>query len=400
MRLSSSTIFNQGAASISAQQSDLFKTQRQMASGLRMAAPADDPVAASAVLRTGQALAFTAQHAANQGSAMATLVQAESATGAIGDVLQDARQLLLSSVNGAYADSDRRAIATELAGRLAQLAGMANTRDGAGAYLFAGFNDTAPPFALTATGAIYSGDDGIRELQVGAQRRIAVSANGADMLMRIPSGNGVFAVSAAPANTGEGVIDPGRVTNPAALTGHQYQLVFSSAVAYDVLDITAGTTVSSGNVYSSGTAITVAGMQTALAGQPAAGDRFNLDPSVHQSVFATLSSAIAALNAPAPTGAGRAAIANQVSRAVTGLDRAFDQVLTTRTSLGTRLSEIDILKTVTSAAYNDQQRRLSELQDLDYAKATTDFSRQKTTLEANQQTFAQLSKLSLFDFLR
>lgn len=399
MRLSTNLIFERGTDSIVARQSELFKTQQQMATGRRVLTPADDPVAATLALRTQQGLSLTRQQAVNQEAAVSTLNLTDSATGSIGDVLQEVRQLLVASGNGGYADSDRRSLATELSGRLQQLAGLANARDGASGYLFAGFNDTAPPFGLTSTGASYGGDDGVRELEVAPQRQLAVSTNGSTMLMRVPSGNGVFAVSAAAGNSGTGLIDPGRVVTPAALTGHQYRLVFTGPASFDVLDLTTAATVSSANSYTSGTAIGVAGMQTAITGSPAAGDTFDLAPSTHQSVFTTFVNAIAALNTPASTPAAATAIANQVSRAITDLDRAFDSVLTMRTGIGVKLAELDTLKNVTSGADNEQQRRLSELQDLDYAKAASDLARQQTLLQADQQSFAKIAKLSLFDYL-
>ena len=399
MRLSTNLIFDRGAASISERQSELFKTQQQMSTGRRLLTPADDPVAATLALRSQQGLSLTQQQAANQDAATATLNRTEAATAAIGDLLQEARQVLVSAGNGGLSDGDRRSLATVLSGHLQQLASLANARDGAGGYLFAGFNDTAAPFALTSTGAVYAGDDGVRELDVAPQRRLPVTASGADLLMRIPSGNGVYAVAAGAANSGTGLIDPGRVVSPAALTGHQYQLVFTSAAAYDVLDVTAGTTVSSGNAYTPSAAISVAGMQTTVSGAPVAGDTFALDPSRHQSVFSTFAKVISALNTPVSTPALATALANQMNHSLTDLDRAFDSVLTARTGAGARLAELETLKNVTNAASDEHQRRLSELQDLDYARAASDLTRQQTLLQANQQSFAKIAKLSLFDYL-
>ena len=187
---------------------------------------------------------------------------------------------------------------------------------------------------------------------------------------------------------------------PAALTGHQYQLSFTSAASYDVIDVTLGITLSSANPYVSGNAITVDGMQTDVSGAVAAGDVFALNPSRHQSVFATLSNVISALQTPSVNGAGRAALSNQVNAALTNVDRALDTALTARTSLGARQAGIARLQDITSAAGIEHQRRLSELQDLDYAQAASDLARGQTMIDANQQTFARLAKLSLFDYLR
>ncbi len=393
-------MFAQGSASISAQYSDLSHARQQIATGRRILTPSDDPVAASAVLHASAAIAFNQRHADNQTAALATLNQSEAALGAFGDGLQEARQALIAANRGSLNDADRRTIATQLDNLRGQLLGIANSRDGAGAYLFAGFNESGAPFALTATGASYAGDDGERQVEVGPQRQLAVSVNGASAFMRVPDGNGVFSVSAAAGNTGAGIVDPGRVGNPAALTGHQYRIAFTAAATYDVVDVTSGSTVSSGNAYASGNAISVAGMQMAISGTPAAGDSFTLDPSRHQNVFATLTQAINVLQTPTLNSAGLARSTNQITGALLNLDRALDTALSARTSIGARQAEIARLQDVTSTTGIEHQRRLSELQDLDYAAAASDVARQQTMIDANQQTFAKIAKLSLFDYLR
>ncbi len=400
MRISTQQIFAQGSASISAQYSDMSHTRQQIATGRRILTPSDDPVASSAVLHASAAIAFNQRHADNQTAALATLNQSEVSLGAFGDGLQEARQALIAANSGSLNDADHRTVATQLDNLRGQLLGIANSRDGAGAYLFAGFNESGAPFALTATGASYAGDDGERQVEVAPQRQLAVSVNGASTFMRVPDGNGVFSVNAAAGNTGDGIVDPGRVVNPAALTGHQYRIAFTAAATYDVVDVTSGSTVSSGNAYASGNAISVAGMQMAISGAPAAGDSFTLDPSKHQNVFATLTQAINALQTPTLNSAGLARSTNQITGALLNLDRALDTALSARTSIGARQAEIARLQDITSATGIEHQRRLSELQDLDYAAAASDVARQQTMIDANQQTFAKIAKLSLFDYLR
>jgi flagellar hook-associated protein 3 FlgL len=58
-------------------------------------------------------------------------------------------------------------------------------------------------------------------------------------------------------------------------------------------------------------------------------------------------------------------------------------------SLGSTASDLDI----------QYKASLSRLQDLDYAKAISDFTLQKTYLEAAQQSFVKISGLSLFNYL-
>jgi len=47
----------------------------------------------------------------------------------------------------------------------------------------------------------------------------------------------------------------------------------------------------------------------------------------------------------------------------------------------------------------EHQRRLSELQDVDYTEAATRLMRQETATQAAQQSFARVAQLSLFNYL-
>jgi len=398
MRISTSMMYDLSTAGMAEQQSALYKTQQQMSTGRRILSASDDPSAASSALRISQGLAVTAQQQSNQQSANNTLAQSESALGSAGDLLQSAGSLLLSAQNATMSSSDRAAVALQLDGLLQQMTSLANSRDGAGGYLFAGYSETTQPFVAGAGGVAYNGDDGVRQLEVAPGRQLGITANGADTFMRIKTGNGVFATAAAATNGGTAIIDSGSVTNPAALTGHAYQVVFSVAGAsstYDVLDTTAGTTVSSGNAYATGSAISVAGMQFSISGQPANGDSFSAQPSGNQSVFKTLADGIAALK----SGSNNAVRTSDVNAVLANLYQAQDNVSLARSALGSNMTELSTLTGVSGTAVVSQKARLSDLQDLDYAAAATDLSARQTALQASQQTFAKLSKLSLFNYL-
>ncbi|MDB5805669.1 MAG: flagellar hook-associated protein 3 [Betaproteobacteria bacterium] len=395
MRISTSMMYDLSSAGMSDQQSALYKTQQQMSTQRRMLSAADDPAGASTALRLSQGLALTGQQQASQQAATSTLSQSESALGSVGDVLQSASSLLISTQNATFSASDRAAAATQLDAMLQTLTGLANSRDGAGGYLFAGYSDGTLPFTEGAGGVSYAGDDGVRKLDIGAGRNVPVSANGADTFMRIKTGNGVFATSAGTANTGTGVIDSGSVVNPSALDGHAYQVKFTASGTYDLLDTTAGTTVSTGNTFKTGSAVTVAGMQFTINGNPAAGDTFTTQPSTNQSVFAALSAGIAALKSNAPDSVRT----SQINGVLANVYAAQDHISQARSALGSNMNQVSSLGDVASAAVVSQKTQLSNLTDLDYASAATDLASEQTALTAAQQTFAKISKLSLFNYL-
>ncbi|HEX4328764.1 MAG TPA: flagellar hook-associated protein FlgL [Burkholderiales bacterium] len=398
MRISTSMIYDLGSASMADQQSALFKTQEQMSSSRRMLSPADDPAAASTALKVSQGLAVTQQQQANQQAANSTLSQAESVMGSTSDLLQSATQLLLSAQNGTMSQSDRDAVVTQLQGMQQQLLALANSRDGAGGYLFAGYNENTQPFVQNGSSVAYNGDDGVRTLEVAPGRSMDVSSGGADTFMRVKNGNGVFATAAGAGNTGGGVIDSGSVTDPSALTGHAYQLNFSvsgGVTTYDVLDTTAGTTVSSGNAFTAGSAITVDGQQFTVGGQPGNGDNFTVSPSSNESMFQMLADGIAALK----SGASPAVRTSAVNSAVANMYQAQNQISLARAALGSNMAEITTLTSISASASTTQQTRLGDLTSLDYNAATTQLTEQTTALQAAQQTFGKISKMSLFSYL-
>lgn len=402
MRVSTAQIYAQGVAAIAAQQEAMLRTQQQVASGKRVLSPGDDPVASTQALALDQAKAKLGQYQANIGTAKDALGLDESALAQISDLLDNVRTLAVNGGNAGLTDADRLTLANDVASRLAQLVGLANSKDGTGNYMFAGFNVGAAPFTSSTGGVVYSGDQGVRALDVAPSRVLALTENGSALFEQIRNGNGAFATTAVPANAGTGVIDQGQVVGAGGLSGHTYQLQFNvvaGVTTYDVYDVTAASTVSTGNAYTSGAPIAVAGTQVAITGAPAAGDVFTLAPSSAQSVFATIQNLVATLSAPATGAAGATRLANGLNAALTNLDQALDHVLDARASVGARLRELDSLTTGNDDRSLQYDQAHSHLVDLDYNQALSDFAKQQIALQAAQKSFVQVSGLSLFNYL-
>lgn len=401
MRVSSNTLFDSNVALLGQQQARLLQTQQQVASGRRILTAADDPVAAARALEISQSDAMNTQYAASRTAARHILSLSESNLQSVTSLLQDVRTAVVNAGNSTLNSNDRKTIATELSGRLEELVGLANSTDGAGNYLFAGFQVKTQPFAATPAGIGYFGDDGQHNMQVSATRQVAASDSGADVFMRVKNGNGAFVTQAAAANTGSGVIGLGSVTNPSLLTGHSYQIDFTVAAGVTTYSITdnstlpAPTVLSTGNPYVSGQIISFDGLQFDIQGAPANGDAFTVSPSTNESVFKTISDLINALNAPL---AG-ASLANSLNRGLNSLDNALNNVLVIRSSLGLRLNEIDALQTAGDDLSLQFKQSLSALQDVDYNKALSDLTQQQTNLQAAQMSFTKIANLSLFNYL-
>jgi flagellar hook-associated protein 3 FlgL len=191
MRLSTAQIFQQSVTSMLNKQAELAKTQQQLATGKQNLAPSDDPAAATRILNLNQVIETTSQYQRNTDYAETRLSLEETVLTDVGDVLQRIRELAVSANNDTLNAGDRKAIAVEVRIHLQGIIQQANSKDANGEYLFAGFKTGTEPFTDTGGGNyIYQGDQGQRNLQIGAGRQVAVGDSGADVFMQIDDGAG------------------------------------------------------------------------------------------------------------------------------------------------------------------------------------------------------------------
>jgi flagellar hook-associated protein 3 FlgL len=393
-------------AAMTTLESNLSQTQNQIATNLSFTTPSQNPVAAGAVNNYTQALSQSQQYDTNANSAQGRLSTEDNALSQVQSALQSLRDLALEANSGTQSDQNRSAIATQATQIQASLVSLANTQDGNGEYIFGGFATQTQPFALSATGATYSGDQGQRQVQIAAGQTIPDSDNGAAVFNNIRTGNGTFTATAGP-NTGGGVLGTTTVANPAAYDGKPFSLQFAVTTApltgvvtttYSILDST-GTVVTPGAPYTSGQAISYDGLQVTLSGQPAAGDTFNVAPSTNQSLFATVQNLVTALQTATGSTASQARLNNSVNAAINNIDQALDHTSSVRADIGGRLNSITTQLSVSGAQQIQLKTNISTLQSLDYASAITTLDQQNTTMSAAMQAYTLTQGLSLFKYL-
>lgn len=402
MRISTNTIYETGTNLMLQQQENLIKTQQQLSTTKRILTPSDDPIAAAQALNITQSASMNKQYSVNRTSASSSLGLEENVLSEVKHLLDQAQDLALSAGNAARTDADRKVVATELRSQLESLVGLANSTDENGQYLFSGYQASTKPFVLTGLTVQYSGDQGQRLNQVGPARQLAISDSGTDIFERIKNGNGVFTTAADSLNIGTGTIDKGSVITPASLTGDNYDITFTVAAGvttYDIVNTTTGLPVSSANPYADNSTISFDGIQLSIKGNPANGDKFTVSPSSNQSIFKTVSDLITALETPSSGQPGGTRLTNNLSTAIQNISNSIEHVLTKQASIGARMNEIDTLESVGSDQDIQFEDLLSQLQDVDMAKAISDFQRQQLYLQAAQQSYIKISGLSLFNYI-
>ena len=404
MRISTNTMYNAGTSQLNTLQSNIAKTQMQLSTNRRMLSAADDPIASARALEVTQSQSLNSQYGVNRQNARSSLTMVEQSLGNVTKTLQDVQELTVRAGGGALSPSDRVTLANEAQGYLETMLGLANASDSEG-YLFAGFKSKTAPFVQTATGAQYLGDQGERKLQVGSARNFAISTPGSAVFENNMTGNGTFVTSATTANGGTGLVSGGSVANPAALTGHDYEITFAGTMptsTFTVLDKVTNLPppgLAGPQPYVSGQQIAFDGVAIDIRGEPIAGDKFAVEPSERQSIFTTLTDLVATLRA-VPNGApGQVALTNGLGQANGNLASALDNVLGERAAAGARLKELDELDSTGEDLNVQYATTLSQLQDLDLVATISKFTQQQFTLEAAQKSFKSLSGLSLFNYI-
>ena len=403
MRISSNTIFETGTNLMLQQQDTLIKTQQQLSTGRRVLTPADDPIAAAQALNVSQSISLNQQYSVNRTTADSSLKLEENVLKKVTALLQDVHESAIRAGTASFTDADRVIVAKEIRSQLESLVGLTNTTDEKGQYLFSGYQATTKPFTQSGLNVQYQGDQGQRLSQVGPSRQLAISDPGTDIFERIKDGNSVFTTAANSLNLGTGVIDVGSVVNPANLTGNNYEINFTvtaGVTTYDIVNTTTATPVSSGNSYTnSSSTINFDGMQFSIKGDPTNGDKFTVSPSSNKSMFQTIGDFISALEKPSTGQPGGTRFANVLSSTLQNINNSLENVLTKQSAIGARLQEIDTLGSVGEDQEIQFENLLSNLQDVDYAKAISDLQRQQLYLQAAQQSYVKVSGLSLFNYI-
>ena len=380
---------------LSSRQNDLVATQENITAGKRVLRASDDPAAAAQAerARTRMARVETDQRALE--TQRNSLSAAESTLGESGTLMQRMRELIVKGGNTALTASDRASLAQEMRGLRDQIFSLANRQDSNGQALFGGLGSTGAPFVDQATGVVF---EGLAGQAAATTVSVPATLDGFATWMNVPQGNGVFTVTQAAGTTGVSS-DQGVVSNPGALTGHNYSISFTVAAGvttYSVVDNTTATTILNAQPYTQGQSISFDGMNILTKGTPANGDSLAIAPAGTDSVFGMLDRAIGYVAGASGVGA---VVAHDIARALTEIDSGMARLSASRGQAGELLLRADAITDRQSAQTLQLETDRARAEDIDPIKALSDFKTQETAYSVALQTYAQIQKLSLFNYI-
>jgi flagellar hook-associated protein 3 FlgL len=93
------------------------------------------------------------------------------------------------------------------------------------------------------------------------------------------------------------------------------------------------------------------------------------------------------------------AFVNAIDNALVGIDNGLEKMSLESSSIGARLNIAESVKESNLDSDLSLQSARSSIQDVDYAKASTEFAKQETALQAAFQSFPRVANLSLFNYI-
>ena len=90
---------------------------------------------------------------------------------------------------------------------------------------------------------------------------------------------------------------------------------------------------------------------------------------------------------------------SNIDRAISELSSAQEKIAGSLGEIGSKLNTLERQKDINADLGLRVDQMLSSEEDLDYAKAVTQFNAELVRLEATQASFAKVAQLSLFQFI-
>jgi flagellar hook-associated protein 3 FlgL len=156
----------------------LARAQAQVASGKRFTRSSEDPVGASRVMRSEQALRGLTQYRRNTTAVRARVDAQEAVLSQLTDLLTRAKELAVTQASDTASAATRADTAVEVDALIQQVIQLGNTRVG-DEHIFGGHQTSVPPFQGDGT---YVGDDGVRQSEIATGYLVTANHSGRELL--------------------------------------------------------------------------------------------------------------------------------------------------------------------------------------------------------------------------
>jgi len=307
MKISTHLLFDRASAQMNAIQSNLTKTQTQLARGKQVINASDAPDQVATIQRMSSLINRQESYKSSLTSVQIRLESEDSTLQNVTDLLIRAKEVAVHAANDTLSADNRKALGIEMQALRDQVLNLANSKDNNGNYIFSGSRVKQLPFGgLAAASPSYQGDQTKMFVRVSEQLSMPLNRPGTDAFRSL--------------NRSE----PDGTVNGVGF--------------FQVMD--------------------------------------DLVAGINQSKSAN------------------------ITRGVGELDKLLEGVTLAHADVGTNLNVIDQQASVIDDSILNLKSTLSNIEDLDFASAITKMNQQILSLQAAQSSFAKISQLNLFEYIR
>ncbi|AOW76559.1 flagellar biosynthesis protein FlgL [Colwellia sp. PAMC 20917] len=401
MRVSTAQFYLQSSQQMSQKSSDVNDQMAYLSSGKRVLTAKDDAISYSTLAGYNNDLANIEKYKRN-------ITMAESHNNMQEIVFADADLILdkiksdmLLANNGRMSSEDLQSLAEQVKSNFSQLLDLANSQNENGDYIFSGYQTEQKPFSQNVDGSVtYNGDSGVRELQVAKNINIATNQAGDAAFLKVENAVGDFTANYT-ANTSGVAVESAKITNRDSYNSsalpHDYTFTFD-AVTNDLTVTGSAGIVFPAAPYTAGQTISFDGIDVTLNGNPLPGDSFTISEQDEMSVFDTINEAISWMERGSST-IDQEQHQVDYNTLLKQLDSAMNHITSRRVDSGIRLQTLESQENRHLDSALNLAKGKSNIEDLDFAKAISEFEQSKLALQASQQAFSKVQGLSLFNYI-
>ena len=409
-RLGSANSYDNTLANLTTRQNNLANLQESLSSGKKITSPSDDPTGAAQAERALNRLARIATDQRALEVQRNAISSAESTLADITSAMQNVRDLVVSAGNGSFSAAERKTVSDQITGLRQQILTLANTQDSNGQPLFAALGSALQPFTGPASSVPDYTFNGLPGTAAAGTYAIPSTLDGESAFMLQPARDAAYNVktSNSALSTDSVAKDPASAFGPINGSGYTITITNFDSVNNQVTYTLAENPPVPGSLVSGGATVPwskelgfkvtgMPGISLNVKGTPsippAPADTVTVDPNA--SVFSTIDHAVNDIN-----GAANSNAANQaVSQALHNIDISMARISAVRGQGGDLLSRADTITATNDKRNVEQEADRSRAEDVDMIKAVSDFQKQQTGYQAALQSYAQIQKLSLFNFI-
>ena len=404
MRLSTSMITNNSITGMLRKQTELSNTSNQMGSGKRILTPSDDPVASAMAFNAKNKLSDIEQYGKNIDYARKSMQTTESTLGNMYGRLQRVRQLAIAANSDTLGEDGRKTIGLEIAEITKQLEKLMNTRDESNNYIFSGGKARTEPFVKQDDGSYaYQGDSTEREIQVSDTTFISPFVSGAVAFMDVDSTQQIRSYALKDNSSEDTIAVSGTAAYLEPNQIGEYTMEFDGTdwsimtPHGQVLEDDGGNVINNLNDFATYINGATGNVNLTPPAGAQAGDKFVVMFDNPKEYLLTGMQRFERALLDFDDEQYQKDVINDV---IAKADAWMASVGDARSVIGTRENGMDTHKANNEDLQLYLKENVSNLEDLDYAEATSRFVLQQTALTASQQTFSQISRLSLFNYIR